>query len=505
MALINPSNLYSEGQVKLDSTPYLRMQQQQQAKKQAREDALYKYFSELPDKINAAGMRSQDIDGAYGGFNKKVDTIRKFWDVNKQDILKGGKAAQDYDYLIRDAKQYADFSKSEGKKDLDMGKPYFEGKHTYDDDDVNIFSKRQRPIDDPQFYKDPDIKLPYQYTDLSVATPDFDANRQMAFDKAILGKAEPQILPTEKPKYDTNTYEVIYNKKYRPEDIYAAAERAAGNLKGDRSARKFFKKALDDIDQVKIASEALSKLSGTTVIAETPEQMAAGLKAAQLMNFSKEDRRKDVAAVNKWKQEQQQRSFDNQMKKLRQTHDWQVAKDKKQKEFQWAMKYGYENEWLEKSFSNLENNPIETIEIKPASGAKNYQVKVLGIPASFKKAAFENTDVGIVPDDIVKYPNGDIGGIYYEREPEKLPNGKDNPNYGKIKETRDGKKAISQTIKPIRMSRDQAKIFYGKSISSGKDLTGELSEEGTQQVREVKGSEKTKESKWSKYAVQNKK
>jgi hypothetical protein len=36
-------------------------------------------------------------------------------------------------------------------------------------------------------------------------------------------------------------------------------------------------------------------------------------------------------------------------------------------------------------------------------------------------------------------------------------------------------------------------------------LTGELSEEGTQQVREVKGSEKTKESKWSKYAVQNKK
>ena len=61
MALINPSNLYSEGQVNLDSTPYLRMQQQQQAKKQAREDALYKYFSELPTKINSAGMRVQDI------------------------------------------------------------------------------------------------------------------------------------------------------------------------------------------------------------------------------------------------------------------------------------------------------------------------------------------------------------------------------------------------------------------------------------------------------------
>ncbi len=79
MALINPSNLYSEGQVNLDSTPYLRMQQQQQAKQQAREDALYKYFSELPNKLNAAGMRVQDIDGAAGGFNKKLQNVRSFW------------------------------------------------------------------------------------------------------------------------------------------------------------------------------------------------------------------------------------------------------------------------------------------------------------------------------------------------------------------------------------------------------------------------------------------
>lgn len=505
MALINPSNLYSEGQVNLDSTPYLRMQQQQQAKKQAREDALYKYFSELPTKINSAGMRVQDRDGAGGGFNKKLENIRSFWDTNMQDIIRGGRAQQAYQQLVQDATQYVDQSKKTAQFQLKFGQDYFQGKHKPRQRDLQVIASIDRPIDDPTHYKNSDIKMPYGYNDLSIAAPDFDANRQSAFDRSLLGKTEPQILEGEKPRYDTNTYEVIYNKKYRPEDIYAVAQKAAGDIKSDLSAYNHFEDALEDVDQVKIASDALSKLSGTPVIAETPEQMAAGLKAAQLMNFSKEDRRKDVAAVNKWKQEQQQRSFDNQMKKLRQTHDWQVAKDKKQKEFQWAMKYGYENEWLEKSFSNLENNPIETIEIKPASGAKNYQVKVLGIPASFKKAAFENTDVGIVPDDIVKYPNGDIGGIYYEREPEKLPNGKDNPNYGKIKETRDGKKAISQTIKPIRMSRDQAKIFYGKSISSGKDLTGELSEEGTQQVREVKGSEKTKESKWSKYAVQNKK
>jgi hypothetical protein len=310
MALINPSNLYSEGQVNLDSTPYLRMQQQQQAKKQAREDALYKYYSELPTKINGAGMRVQDIDGANGGFNKKIQDIRTFWDTNKQDIIRGGRAAQAYQQLVNDAKQYAEQSKKTAQFQLKFGQDFFQGKHKPRENDLNIIAAIDKPIDDDSHYKDKDIRMPYGYNDFSIAAPDFDANKEIAFDKAILGGAEPQILLTEKPKYDTNTYEVIYNKKYRPEDIYAAAERAAGEIKGNKPAYNRFYDALFDKDEVKKASEALSKLSGTTVIAETPEQMAAGLKAAQFMDFSKEDRRKDVNAVNRFKEKQKWLDFD---------------------------------------------------------------------------------------------------------------------------------------------------------------------------------------------------
>lgn len=316
MALINPSNLYSEGQVNLDSTPYLRMQQQQQAKKQAREDALYKYFSELPTKINSAGMRVQDIDGAGGGFNKKLENIRSFWDANKQDIIRGGRAQQAYQQLVQDATQYADQSKKTAQFQLKFGQDYFQGKHKPRQRDLQVIASIDRPIDDPTHYKDSDIKMPYGYNDLSIAAPDFDANRQSAFDRSLLGKTEPQILEGEKPRYDTNTYEVIYNKKYRPEDIYAVAQKAAGDIKSDLSAYNHFEDALEDIDQVKIASDALSKLSGTPVIAETPEQMAAGLKAAQLMNFSKEDRRKDVAAVNKFKLNMADKAQRNKLKNM---------------------------------------------------------------------------------------------------------------------------------------------------------------------------------------------
>ena len=44
--------------------------------------------------------------------------------------------------------------------------------------------------------------------------------------------------------------------------------------------------------------------------------MAAGLKAAQLMNFSKEDRRKDVAAVNKFKLNMADKAQRNKLKNM---------------------------------------------------------------------------------------------------------------------------------------------------------------------------------------------
>lgn len=297
MALINPSNLYSAGQVVFDSTPYMRVALQREARKQALDDTLYKYYSELPNKINPAGVRTIDQDG----LNNRLQGIRDFWGQNSKEVVKGGAKKQELDAMFQDAKQYIQQSKDTGLFQTKTGADYFKGKHRPRARDLEIMAAIERPIDDPTHYKNPDIKQPYSYNDFSIAAPDFDANRQQSFDKALLGKTEPQILPGDKPRYDTDTFEVIYNKKYRPEDVFNIAEKAAENIKGDISAYNFYEDQLDNPDAVKKASEALSKMAGVQVIAETPEQMAAGLKADQFMNFSKEDRRKDVAAVNEYK------------------------------------------------------------------------------------------------------------------------------------------------------------------------------------------------------------
>jgi len=481
MALINPSNLYSEGQVNLDSTPYLRMQQQQQAKQQAREDALYKYFSELPNKINAAGMRVQDIDGAAGGFNKKLQDVRSFWNTNKQNIIRGGRAQQAYQQLIQDATQYADQSKKTAQFQLKFGQDYFKGKHKPRERDLEVIAAIDRPIDDDGHYKDKDIKMPYSYNDFSIAAPDFDANKQAAFDKELLGKTEPQILPNETPRFDPNTYEVIYNKKYRPEDVYAIAQKAAGDIKGNLSAMNFYEDALADKDQVKTASEALSKMAGVEVIAETPEQMAAGLKAAQLMNFSKEERKKDVAAVNEYKKKMADYNFEIWRKKNGITFGQRKQMAQQQHEYQKAMKFGYGNEWLENEWKNLTEKPVGTISYTKADGTKE-NVKLLGVTSQYKKA-FESQ--GYEPDDVIMYPNGDVSGIIYERYT-KEDKGKQE---GQIKKSETGNKPIVQSVIPVRLNKEQAKIAYGKSITSGKDLTEELSP-AEQKVIEEK--EKTK-------------
>lgn len=293
MALINPSNLYSEGQVSLDSTPYLRMQQQQQAKQQAREDALYKYFSELPNKINAAGMRVQDIDGAAGGFNKKLQDVRSFWNTNKQNIIRGGRAQQAYQQLIQDATQYADQSKKTAQFQLKFGQDYFKGKHKPRERDLEVIAAIDRPIDDETHYKDKDIKMPYGYNDFSIAAPDFDANRQKQFSSSVFGNIKP-VYDESKARIDNVTGEVFIPKKYDDKDVLTIAENAAANVMSDRSAMNHYEDLLSDKQFIESANEAYQKAYKTNDIVDTPEKAAMADYIIKSQGSAGEEKVKDV-------------------------------------------------------------------------------------------------------------------------------------------------------------------------------------------------------------------
>jgi len=475
MALINPSNLYSEGQVNLDSTPYLRMQQQQQAKQQAREDALYKYFSELPNKINAAGMRVQDIDGAAGGFNKKLQDVRSFWDTNKQNIIRGGRAQQAYQQLIQDATQYADQSKKTAQFQLKFGQDYFKGKHKPRERDLEVIAAIDRPIDDDGHYKDKDIKMPYGYNDFSIAAPDFDANRQKQFSSSVFGNIKP-VYDESKARIDNVTGEVFIPKKYDDKDVLTIAENAAANVMSDRSAMNHYEDLLSDKQFIESANEAYQKAYKTNDIVDTPEKAAMADYIIKSQGSAGEEKVKDVNYAQQLKKKMADYNFEIWRKKNGITFGQRKQMAQQQHEYQKAMKFGYGNQWLDNEWKNVKDNPVDTLIYTNADGEK-VEVKVLGASSKFKKY-FESQ--GYEPDEVIMYPDGTYGGVIYKRD-EKT---------GEIIVT-DGKKTTVKSLLPVKLNEGQAKIAYGNSITTGKDLTEELSP-AEQKVLEEKEKSKSK-------------
>jgi len=193
------------------------------------------------------------------------------------------------------------------------------------------------------------------------------------------------------------------------------------------------------------------------------------------MNFSKEDRRKDVGAVYKFKEKQKWLVFDIWSKKNGITFGQRKEMAQQQHEYAKALKFGYGNQWLDKEWKNVKDNPVDTLIYTNADGEK-VEVKVLGASSKFKKY-FESQ--GYEPDEVIMYPDGTYGGVIYKRD-EKT---------GEIIVT-DGKKTTVKSVLPVKLNEGQAKIAYGNSITTGKDLTEELSP-AEQKVLEEKQKEKS--------------
>ena len=171
MALINPSTLYSGGQGIFDTTPYRVALQKSQAQKAAKEDALNKYFMELPKTINDAGVR--DIDRPL--IDQSVLGLKQYYSQNKDQILQGGAARYNYEKMIRETSGVVDRSKNAGKDALLRGKAWFDPKQRYLFKDKNLIEKTRKsdlPINHPEYEK-------FDYTEAPPVQPfDIDKNKK---------------------------------------------------------------------------------------------------------------------------------------------------------------------------------------------------------------------------------------------------------------------------------------------------------------------------------------
>ncbi len=290
--LVNPSTLYSGGNVRLDSTPYLRLALQQRAKQQALDEASTQYFTKLPEKINTAGVRSQDMQdpNGNGGIQNDIDNWQSQWALNKNAIKKGGLAQQQFMSDFEKIRQKVQLSKDEGKKELMMGKETLKpGGWKPRSHDHPIIDAIGKSIYDPSSYKQDGVSR-YGLNDLSLAAAPYTPDYQLKHDKAITANIQPDKLPDDKGVFDPIAKKVTYNYGYTPEKVNQIVQTGLATLQSDRTMYNAMEDALQNHDQVELASKALQQEydrthnDGMKVVVDTPEEMYAGLQMNKYAN-----------------------------------------------------------------------------------------------------------------------------------------------------------------------------------------------------------------------------
>lgn len=152
MAINSNINPYAAGAVVIDNRPYLQFYQQQQAKRQAKEDALDNYFRDLGKNITPSGMRNQDVEG----LSKRTNEWRQYYAENKKAItnpsIDNGKAYTEYMSRYQDQLGYIDRSKNRLKTSDELGKLKLDPSKSYILDDPALMDKLHQhdlPLDDP--------------------------------------------------------------------------------------------------------------------------------------------------------------------------------------------------------------------------------------------------------------------------------------------------------------------------------------------------------------------
>lgn len=476
MALNNPSTLYSNENVLFDNKPYVDAYLRREAKKKAVDDAANNFFSRLPDKINAAGVRQQDLinpENPNQGIMPEIQGLRKFWQENKYEIKKGGAAQQEYMNLNQRVLRKIDQSKQRAKTSLDIGKAKFEGKFSPRENDLPVIEKINASIYSPSGYKEDGV-TEYGVQDLSPSIPRFDASKQKQFASVAFGTAKP-VYDESGARVDNVTGEVFIPKKYDEQSVKTIAENAAKAVQGDLSAKYHYEDLLEDPTFVANANKVFQQAYGANEVVDTPEKAAAADYLMKAQASAGEEKVKDVNYAQKLKMQMQDRGFNNALAKLKKSDEYIRGRMQKQQEYRLAIKYGVENEWLEKNYKALEDNTGETIVMTKPNGSK-VEAKVMKVSSPFRKLLSVD---GIEPDQVVKLPNGDVQGYFYQRYSKNDANIPKGRKAGDIVVGANGKMPIALDIKPVVLSRNDAKIAYGKTISSGKDLTGEIGDETT--------------------------
>lgn len=243
-------NIYTFGQVQLDTQPLAQLQGRLIAKKQAEEEALNKYFTDASGKLTPTGMRQQDV----AEFLKKKDELMREGIAKKAEISRGGLAKQEFNSKLSQLFADIDKSKQVGKLEYDLFKAKQEGK--LNKKDYPKLDAIKYSIYNPSHYKDFNTKTSYSFDDFSPAIKLPDAAKQASFYNAV----SQDLKPKEKEYEKDDKGKIIYTpgmpgsfkkiakftERYSDDQIKGMADKASQFTKFDDGFYKLFQSYLDD-------------------------------------------------------------------------------------------------------------------------------------------------------------------------------------------------------------------------------------------------------------------
>lgn len=280
MALQNDPRMFTGGAVVFNSNPTVQFQAQQLAKKQAKEEALNKYFDDQLKSLNTEGIRKHDLvdpEGKGRGIVDKINAWQKKWMENKEGILRGGQPKMQSDMELQDIRRQIAEAKAAGSFFNDLGKARAKGEYNPDEDELQILDKVTKPIYDPESKKADGT--PYGWGDVAPVVPEFDAKKQNEYWLASTKGLQPgKQYDYDKLTVNAKTGQAIvpFKEAYSPGQVKAIAEQAGEIAMNDKSVKKHFNKILDNptSEEWEKLNKAYQSVFGTDKVVSTPEQAA---------------------------------------------------------------------------------------------------------------------------------------------------------------------------------------------------------------------------------------
>lgn len=234
------NNPYSAGAIVLDTTPITQYYLNEEAKRQAKDEALEKYYQDEMSKLSSEGMRSEDLPV----FSEKFNRLKQIWVENKDAIKNpakdGFQKAQEYNRLRQELLNLPTASKQAKEEKIKALDFAVKNKDLLDVSAFdNAMGLHNLPINDPRRKNIDLVNMPLLAKPL---TPQEKQN----YIKSVLSPIGKQGSFGQAKQIDKYTTETPYTEEYTNSALKMAADKvkvdASSNLSLKRTAELDFSK-----------------------------------------------------------------------------------------------------------------------------------------------------------------------------------------------------------------------------------------------------------------------